>query len=162
MKTFVFLVILTCTLGSQTQAQTFNRIRVVITTGGDDLRGGNHAFLFLNFNNNTISPVVCLTTAPSTGGFSNGSIYSATFAFEDEMELSDVKGFTIRHQGNPRSDHPFDTYDNWDMEAIRVSAITADSGVRGVNIYNSRNDRSRWTFVERFTGENTTLELLKQ
>ena len=144
-------------------AQTFDKIYIVMTTGSDDLRGGNHAFISLNFSDGTSSDEVALTTnSAATGSFGQNGVVSGVWQLQDEDDLSTVTGITVRHDGSPRSGQPFDTYDNWDLKAIRVSALTDGSGSRGVNIYNSRNDRDRRTFVVRFTGNKRSIILTRQ
>ena len=165
MKNFLVLVSLVFLLSALTkvQAQKFDRIYIVMTTGSDDLRGGNHAFISLNFSDNTSSDEVALTTnSAATGSFGQNGVVSGIWTLSDIEDLSKVTGITIRHDGSPRSGQPFDTYDNWDLKAIRVSALTDDSGPRGANIYNSRNDRARRTFVVRFTGDRRSIVLPMQ
>lgn len=160
---FAIALFLVCATTNQIQAQEFEMIRIVLTTGGDDLRGGNSAFISINFIEGPPSEEICLTNNSAlTGSFGQNGMVSGTIPIGDVENLSNVKSITIRHDGSPRAGNPFDTYDNWDLMAIRVSALTDDSGPRGVNIYNSRNDRERRTFVDRFTGDLRLVTLVKQ
>ncbi len=156
-------LLLTCFAANQAHAQVFNQIYVVMTTGSDDLRGGNHAFISVNFSDGTSTDEVALTTnSAATGSFGQNGVVSGVWTFQDEEDFSKISGVTIRHDGSPRAGNPFDTYDNWDLKAIRISALTDGSGPRGVNIYNSRNDSNHRTNVIRFTGDARSIVLAKQ
>lgn len=152
-----------CTVSQSLQAQIFNQIYVVLTTGSDDLRGGNHAFISLNFADGTSSDEVALTTnSAASGSFGQNGVVSGIWTMQDDEDFNAITGITIRHDGSPRPGNPFDTYDNWDLKAIRVAALTDGSGPRGVNVYNSRNDAKRRTFVVRFTGNTRSIVLPRQ
>ncbi len=165
MKNVLFAIgfFLMCATANRIQAQEFELIHIVLTTGGDDLRGGNSAYISLNFLDGTSSDEISITDNTSvSGSFGNNGMIVGDLVVGDVEDLSNVKSITIRHDGSPRKGQPFDTYDNWDLKAIRVSALTDGSGSRGVNIYNSRNDPDHRNFVDRFTGDVRTVTLLKQ
>lgn len=165
MKKLVVLFLLTSigTVFNKMHAQIFDRVYIVLTTGSDDLRGGNHAFISINFADGTSSDEVALTTnSGASGSFGQNGVVSGYWQFQDQEDFNTITGITIRHDGSPRAGQPFDTYDNWDLKAIRVSAMTDSGGPRGVNIYNSRNDPNRRTNVIRFTGDRRSIVLQRQ
>lgn len=165
MKTFgiSILFLLTCLLANQAHAQIFNRLYIVMTTGSDDLRKGSLAFLQLNFSDSTYSAEIPLTNnASASGNFKPNGVLSGLFTLEGNADLSTVTGVTIRYDGSPRAGEPFSTYDNWDLKAIRINAMTRRGGPRGRTIYDSRNDSDRATFVTRFTGQARRISLPKQ
>lgn len=135
---------------SSTSALAETNILVRITTGSDDLRGGNNAFITLNLVNGTST-----SEASLGGGFGQNSLVRKRVTFRETVSLDQIRSITIRHDGSPRPNHPFDTYDNWDLQRISVS-------LNGRNIYNSVNDRSRSRFVHRFTGESRQITLPRQ
>lgn len=130
------------------------KIKMAILTGGDDLRGGNNAFFTINMNDGTRKPEILIG-----GGFGNNSNVEKEFDLPFELRLNEIKSITIRHDGNPRSglDHAFDTYDNWNLDAIQISLISIAG--KEFNLYNSLNDTDHRTFVTRFTGDNRTITL---
>lgn len=135
-----------------TTSQTETNVVVRMTTGSDDLRGGNNAFISLNLVNGSRFEV------PLGGGFSKNSVVErrVTFTSREPISLNQIRSITIRHDGSPRSGHPFDNYDEWDLQKISVSL--AD----GRNIYNSVNDRARSRFVQRFNGQTRQIVLPRQ
>ncbi len=133
-------------------AQQGFEISVRMTTGSDDLRGGNNAYLLLNFTDGTPSEEVCLG-----GGFGQNSEVTKIVKISGSGNVSDIKSVTLRHDGSPRAGQPFDTYDNWDLQAIML--MTEGDYL---NIYNSRNDRRRNEFVRRFTGDLRSITLYRQ
>ncbi len=124
-----------------------------MTTGSDDLRGGNNAFISLNLVDGTSTREVSLG-----GGFGQNSVVErrVTFTSKNPISPNQIRSVTIRHDGRPRPGHSGDTYDNWDLQRISVSL--AD----GRNIYNSVNDKPRSLFVQRFTGETRQIVLPRQ
>ncbi len=143
------------------QAQDFDQIFITLTTGSDDLRGGNSAFISLNFSDGTSTDEVSLTGNPELkGSFGQNGVVTGTVTFQDVEDVSTITSITIRHDGSPKS--ITDTYDNWDLKAIRIAANTATGGPRGVNFYNSRNDRDRRASVARFTGDTRSIVLTRQ
>ncbi|BDA70541.1 hypothetical protein RIVM261_073950 [Rivularia sp. IAM M-261] len=123
---------------------------VRMTTGSDDLRGGNNAYMTLNLESGASTSEVRLG-----GGFGQNSAVRRTATFRETVSLDQIRSITIRHDGSPRSGHPFDGYDNWDLQRISVS-------LNGRNIYNSVNDPGRSRFVHRFTGNARQIVLPRQ
>lgn len=105
-------------LSSLNTAQAGSIMRVYLTTGADDLRGGgNLAYITVNYTNGTTSPEYSLG-----GGFGQNSRITKNITLNiDVTDLSQVKNIAIRHNGSPRAGNPFDTYDNWDLQAIKVA-----------------------------------------
>jgi hypothetical protein len=119
-------------LGSALPAWADTRLVVQLATGGDDLRGGNAAYISLVRTDGRV-------TFPETVG------------------PQDVRSIRIRHDGNPRSGHPFDTYDNWNLSAIQVELVDAACRSTAHRLYVSAGDAG---FREvRFTGALRQLEL---
>ena len=138
-------------------------LRVVLTTGSDDLRGGNSVFIKLNFTDGSSSTEVRL----HPGGLAQNSILTSrvvsvrrfpTGGEESPVPLSLIKSVTLRHDGAPRDGHPFDGYDNWDLQAVTVSLVTRSGRFIG-NVYNSTADPRRNRFVLRFSGRTRQITL---
>ncbi len=119
-----------------------NKVKVYLTTGSDDLRGGgNYAFMTINYTDGTTSPEYNLG-----GGFGqNTAVTKAVTIGKVVATVSEIKNIVIRHDGNPRSGQPFDSYDNWDLQMLRV-ALVMPNGVEQ-NIINERGNP-----LCRFTG----------
>ncbi|MCG6137131.1 MAG: hypothetical protein MET45_21270 [Nostoc sp. LLA-1] len=141
------------TRGKSAIAKAKTNVMVRMTTGSDDLRGGNNAFISLNLVDGTSTREVNLG-----GGFGQNSVVTqrVTFTSKNPISPNQISSVTIRHDGRPRPGHPFDGYDNWDLQRISVSL--AD----GRNIYNSVNDSARRRFVQRFTGQTRQIVLFRQ
>ena len=125
-------------------------MKAYVATGGDDLRGGNTAFIKVNFTDNTTSPEYVLST--SMGG-------GASMTFTKDMgrvidNLSRVKSIVIRHDGSPRSGNPFDTYDNWNLQSLRVTFV--------INGTEENFFSYSGTPLERFTGALRIREFFRQ
>jgi hypothetical protein len=67
--------------------------------------------------------------------------------------VTDVKNVSIRHDGSPRAGQPFDTYDNWDLQVLRV-ALVLSGGERNVTNY-------RGNPLYRFTGAQRIKEWVR-
>lgn len=130
-------------------------ISVRLTTGSDDLRGGNSAFIKLNLIDGTSTAERRLG-----GGFGQNSVVCRRVIFAETVPLEQIKSITIRHDGAPRPGHPFDTYENWDLQTLSVSQ--GNSCTQPANIYNSANDAPRESFVQRFTGRIRQIVLFRQ
>ena len=114
-KAFVLLVF--GFVASINSVQAGTAMKVYLTTGGDDLRGGNNAFVTINFQNGTTSPEYLLG-----GGFANNSLNIKAVNMEATISnLANIKNIVLRHDGSPRKGDPFDTYDNWNLDKIRVT-----------------------------------------
>ncbi|MEA5571102.1 hypothetical protein [Calothrix sp. UHCC 0171] len=146
----VALSIFTVGLLSSTSALAETNIVVQMTTGSDDLRGGNNAFISLNLVDGTSTPEVSLG-----GGFGQNSRVRKRVTFRRTVSLAQIRSITIRHDGSPRRGHPADGYDNWDLQKVSAS-------LAGRNIYNSVNDGPRSQFVQRFTGQTRQIVLPRQ
>lgn len=138
-------------------ANAATNILVRLTTGSDDLRTGNNAFIKLNLTNGASTA----TERRLGGGFGQNSAITKCVVFSETIPLNKIRSLTLRHDGSPRRGRPFDTYDNWDLQALTVSL--ADSRCNPVsNIYNSANDLARNRFVQRFTGNTRQIVLNRQ
>jgi hypothetical protein len=159
MRTLIFMLLsLSYFHGLSAQAEG-EEILVKLFTGSDDLRGGNNAYIKLNLTNNTSSKEY-----PLGGGFGQNGNNEVTIKLDGlgSVRLDQIRSVTIRHDGSPRSGQPFDTYDNWDLQAIEVSLIDFNDGGNPKNIYNTVNDRRVRGNQKRFTGQARTLTLYKQ
>ena len=70
--------------------------------------------------------------------------------------VSEIQSITIRHDGSPRAGNPFDGYDNWDLQGIRVALVFAGNVER--NVINP----IPATPLVRFTGAFRTKTWLRQ
>ena len=103
-------------------------MKVFLTTGSDDLRGGNHAYMTVNYTEGTTSKEFDLG-----GGFGQNSLKTISINLGKEVaDVSEIKSITIRHDGSPRSGQPFDSYDNWDLQSIRAALIYTSGVERNV------------------------------
>ena len=120
-------------------------LRVDITTGGDDLRGGSVAYGVIRLRDGRTLPRVNLNEGRAWG---NGSRNTITMPLSG-VRLSDLASFTIEHDGAPRN--VLDSYDNWNIDAVRVAV----PGVchPGMTILNQSGRP-----LVRFTGAKTFLE----
>ncbi|MCD9185467.1 MAG: hypothetical protein LUM44_03485 [Pyrinomonadaceae bacterium] len=110
-------------------------------TGGDDLRGGNTAFLsFVLTSGRTTSEQIL-----SRGFAGNSNTTGIRVTFPETINETQIRSIRIRHDGNPRSGHPFDTYDNWNLKSLRVL-------LGGTQIYTSTRDTDFLGAQIRFTG----------
>lgn len=150
-----------CALGLSTSLQAVNTsIRVEVVTGSDDLRGGNNAFVSLNLTDGTSTPERSFAT-----NLQQNSRFRRTVTFDmpTAIPLTTIRSVTIRHDGSPRSGHPFDSYDNWDLQKLTVTLLDSSGNSVG-NIYNSINDSNpnRRVFLHRFTGDSRQLTVRRQ
>lgn len=138
-------------------ASAATNILVRLTTGADDLRSGNNAFIKLNLTNGTST-----ASEPRLSGIlRQNSVVTKCVTFSETLTLSQIRSVSLRHDGSPRTGQPFDNYDEWDLQAISVSL--ADSRCNPVgNIYNSANDPRRNRFVQRFNGSTRQIVLARQ
>ncbi len=139
------ITVLMVFLSIAANAQTHILLR--IRTGSDDLRGdGNRAFL---------TPILFDRELPEreiSKGLVSDSLKRITFTLPETISAEMVKGFRIRHDGNPRNGHPFDTYDNWDM--VSLTALITDARLRPIaTLYESKSDPGFAHRVLRFTAE---------
>ncbi len=126
-------------------------LKVFLTTGSDDLRGGNSAYLTVNYTNGTSSPEFNLG-----GGFGQNSLKTVPINLGNALaDVSEIKSITVRHDGSPRAGQPFDTYDNWDMQSIRI-ALVFTTGVER-NVINKNGNP-----LVRYTGQLRTSNWLRE
>lgn len=105
-------------------------MKVYLTTGSDDLRGGNAAFITVRYEDGSSSPEYRLD-----GGFGQNSANTKTITLDRVVgDVANVRNISIRHDGSPRAGQPFDTYDNWDLQVLRVTLVLS-SGERNVTNY---------------------------
>lgn len=154
MKSFSFLFALIF-FGLSSFAQSGVNLEVQLVTGSDDLRGGNNATLKINFRDNSSSREYDLG-----GGFGQNSSIKRELTLDGSIRVSQIRSFTIRHDGSPRN--PFDSYDNWDLQSVTITLLDEDNGGAPAGLYNSASDSRRSRFVTRFTGDNRTILLFNQ
>lgn len=140
-------------------AQSGEILYFTIMTGSDDLRGGNTAFATINLKDGTSTPEYIL----GGGWGQNSKVKDLEIKLTNHgpVELKNIRSVTIRHDGSPRSGNPFDTYDNWDLLAIKIVLFDEETG-EYLNVYNSVNDPRRRDFVHRFTGDSRQLTVYRQ
>jgi hypothetical protein len=160
----ISFLLLTLSFGCYpTLASAQTRLLVQTSTGEDHLRGGNTAFINLVLTDGTVLSEQVL----NTGELASRSTTTMQVTFPDTpdtISATQIRSIRIRHDGNPRSGHPFDTYDNWDLRTLRVDL--ADSSFRPISpLYVSASDSrpsvvsSRFDLLERFTRELQQIEL---
>lgn len=88
-------------------------IKLRITTGGDDLRGGSQAYGAFQSG----SAIVAEDSLNGGAGFPGGSVRTATINISPARRLDSLTHFRLVWDGAPRN-WP-DTYDNWDVNQIR-------------------------------------------
>lgn len=136
-------------------AQTGADLEVNLITGSDDLRSSNNALLKINFRDNTSSREYDLG-----GGFGQNSNIQKKITLDYSIDARQIRSIVIRHDGSPKN--VFDTYDNWDLQAIEIFLLDENNGGQPVAIYNSVNDVRRSRFVARFTGNKRSEQLFNQ
>ena len=126
-------------------------MKVYLTTGSDDLRGGgNAAFISVRYEDGTSSPEYRME-----GGLGQNSANTKTIVLDRTVvNVLDVKNISIRHDGSPRAGQPFDTYDNWDLQVLRVVLVMSGGVER--NIVNQRGNP-----LYRFTGAQRIKEWVR-
>jgi hypothetical protein len=133
---------------------------VSLSTGGDDLRGGNRAFITLNLIGTPSSTSEVLLSR----GLAGNSRIVSQVTFPETFSRDQVRGIRIRHDGSPRSRHPFDTYDNWNLNAVVVQLADPSFSPVGEKLYDSTSDSltsiaTGEDLLLRFTGAARTLDL---
>jgi hypothetical protein len=118
-------------------------VDVRMNSGKDDLRGGNSAFIHFILADGSSTPEQRIS-----GGLNSFQRQDVRLPLPESVRAGNVRGFVIRHDGNPRNGQPFDTYDNWDLRFLTIQ----EHG--GRTIYDQRFDAMRFSFVHRFTGES--------
>lgn len=126
-------------------------LKVYLTTGSDDLRGGNAAYLTVHYTDGSSSFEFALG-----GGYKQNSTKTIPINLRRSVaNVSAIKSITVRHDGSPRAGQPFDSYDNWDLQSIRVALVLPNGEER--NVINLTSNP-----VVRFTGELRTQTWLRQ
>ncbi|NOT38337.1 MAG: DUF3421 domain-containing protein [Saprospiraceae bacterium] len=88
-------------------------MEIVINTGIDDLRGGNTASVEYSTGTHIIN------SGEWRGNSENRKVININ-PFGSNYSIK------VKHDGSPRNGHPFDTYDNWDMNRIQVFIRTSN------------------------------------
>lgn len=130
-------------LAAATQAGAATTLNLRVHTGGDDLRGGNNAFISFVLTSGRVTSEQWIGS-----GFGNWSQVDSMVTFPENLTLANVRAVRIRHDGSPRPGHPFDSYDNWNLRGLTVRAAGG-----GSLFYDSALDSARFEFIHRFTGE---------
>lgn len=115
----------------------FDNIEVVVKTGGDDLRGGNEAFLQIDGTKFSLN---------NKAGWGNNT--SKTIRITS-CKITANSSLSLIHDGSPRSGNPFDSYDNWNQDYILIRAYSK-SGQAKV-LYES-SEKTRFTGDKRSRG----------
>lgn len=155
----LFLIFALLSLAGYTQAQNApspSTCYVTLSTGSDDLRGGNAAYISFNLEDGTSSPEYLLSTGLGQNSVAEVEIKMTNFS---RVALTDIKSVTLRHDGAPKD--VFQGYDNWDLLSLKIIFVDEEAGTYP-NLYNSINDRRRMDFVERFTGDKRLLTVFRQ
>ena len=140
MKIHTLIAALATAFTAAASAQT--PVTTPLNTGTDDLRGGNRAFLQFIFVDGTFTSEQLLSS-----GLPSRSEVSDTIWFPETFRLEEVGTIRIRHDGNPRDGHPFDTPDHWDLARLRIRGL-----------YDSRSEAGS-TFVAQFGPSRTQLNI---
>jgi hypothetical protein len=156
----VSFLLLTLSFGCYpTLAFAQTRLLVQTSTGVDDLRGGNAAFINLVLTDGTV-----LSEQVLSNGLASRSTATIRVTFPETVRATQIRSIRIRDDGNPRSGQLFDNYDNWDLRTLRVDL--ADSSFRSIStLYASASDSrppvvsSGLDLLERFTSELRQIEL---
>ena len=113
----------TITRSAPTPTPVTSDMRVYLTTGTGELRGGNNAYMKINYSDGvSSSPEYNLE-----GGFVQNSMNTVFIRTHRAVaSVSEISSIVIRHDGSPRQGHPFDTYGNWTLQAIRVVLVMPD------------------------------------
>jgi hypothetical protein len=114
-----------------------------IRTGGDDLRSGSVVYAEIRLRDGRTLPRVNLNGGR---GWGNNSTNSGSLPLPAGTRLGDLASLTLIHDGAAR--RVPDGYDNWNVDAVRISTPQVCSG--GVSLANP-SDRP-WV---RFTGGKT-------
>ncbi len=130
-----------------TIVHTGNVLRIATQTGGDDLRGYNHAFFSINYTNGTSSREYLLHR-----GHGGGQRSEQNFTLDAPVTLSGIRSITIRHDGSPNWP---DGYDNWNLDHLKIQLVTTAS--TPITIHESSGAP-----LIRFTGDRRTFVALKQ
>lgn len=126
-----------------TKSTPVSQLQVIITTGGDDLRGGAVAYGEIKLQNGTTLSKVNLNGGR---GWGNNSINTVSIPLPSATKIGDLASLRISHDGAPRN--IFETYDNWNVDRVRV--VTPETCSDGVQLINKTGRP-----LVRFTGGDT-------
>lgn len=145
MKKLFFIITLFSAVIFSANAQT--DIEFQFRTDRTGWRGGNQIYFTVNYSDGTSAPEASLNKGVGFGAWVNSVI---TRRIDRRItNRNQIRSITIRVDGNARSGHPFDTYANWEITSMRISArIGGSYYIIGV--------LPGWT---RFDGSNTRIEL---
>jgi hypothetical protein len=136
------------TLNPPPPPPTTSLLKVFLTTGTGELRGGNTAFMTITYADGSISQEYVLG-----GGFGQNSVIVKEIRLNRALSANtEITSIMIRHDGNPRAGQPFDTYGNWTLQAIRV-ALVMPNGAE-INVVNSTGNP-----LKQFNGNERKLPL---
>ncbi|MBX2952734.1 MAG: hypothetical protein KF870_09520 [Leadbetterella sp.] len=93
-----------------------NELSVILRTGGDDLRGGNDAFITLHYEDESNSNEYRLNQGRS---LNNNSTQTIAIDVPLTVTADRIKGVTIRHDG--QGHNPFQGYDNWNLDGLQIA-----------------------------------------
>lgn len=113
---------------AQSSSARISNVRVTIRTGGDDLRSGSVAYGVVELRNGR----KIKKNLNNGAGWGNNSTRTVSIPLPRRTRISDIVAFTVEHDGAPRR-WP-DSYDNWNMDSIRVTTPKVCSG--GVQLAN--------------------------
>ena len=88
---------------------------VTVKTGGDDLRGGQMAYIQLVYKTGTVSQEFELN---SGAGWGDNSSHTKTITVPAGIKIEDIEKVRVRYDGSPRN--LTQTYDNWNLESLLV------------------------------------------
>ncbi len=133
------------TLSSSSSAKNtpVSKLQVTITTGGDDLRGGAVAYGVIKLQNGTTLSKVNLNGGR---GWGNNSSNTVSIPLPSGIKIGDLASLRIEHDGAPRN--PFESYDNWNVDRVRV--VTPEACSDAVQLINKIGRP-----LVRFTGGDT-------
>jgi len=140
-----------------------SKLKVNLVSGSDDLRGYNTAYLAVNFNDGTTSKEYLLRR-----GLGQNQPATENIQLDEEIDLVNVRSITIRHDGTPNN-NPFNggdaghTYDNWDLNALRISLVTTTGKEESIynNVSNTNVTEGDKAPI-RFSGDKRSAEFRRQ
>ncbi|NJM68682.1 MAG: hypothetical protein HC851_24970 [Acaryochloris sp. RU_4_1] len=124
-------------------------LQVTITTGGDDLRPGAVAYGIVDLKRRGPLPKVTLNRGAWGGNSTNTVSISLSRAGEVPIRLRDLASLILEQDGAPRN--IFETYNNWNVDFIKVVANTPQGPVCLANGCGQP--------LVRLTGEQTSFKL---
>lgn len=125
-------------------------LQAQISSGSDDLRNGNTAFINLVLINGEV-----LTEQILSRGLGSFKTSTTSVVFSRTVNAAQIRSIRIRHDGNPRSGHPFDAYDTWDLRTLRVNLV----GIGSPLLYDSARDSSVGGVVKRFNSKLRQIDI---